>query len=387
MNAIKYENRSDGLKRTKLAQQEMLKIGDDFRARHPWLLRNQDSIGFAIFSMSCLAIVANAIAYAYEVIPAWLAVISAAFGMSLLHELEHDLIHYMYYRKNAFMHNLMMAGVWLFRPNTINPWVRRKLHLHHHKYSGTESDLEERGITNGEKWGLRRLLMTGDHMLAFALRPVETPKMMRSYIRAQGELAPREKRIMMLRSASGYFPLGYIFYGLWYGFIAWHASTFVDELFGHPVVLSAAQIQLEAMLNFLAVVLLVPNVVRVFCLHFVSSNMHYYGDVEPGNVIEQTQVWNAWWLAPLHFFCFNFGATHGIHHFVVRDTFYIRQLTAHKMYPVLEMYGVRFNDFGTLRRANRQNASRENVAAYLGSVGRTDAGKAYVIFGQNGANH
>ena len=60
-----------------------------------------------------------------------------------------------------------------------------------------------------------------------------------------------------------------------------------------------------------------PNVLRVFCLHFVSSNMHYYGDVEPGNVIQQTQVLNPWWLWPLQAFCFNFGSSHAIHHFVV----------------------------------------------------------------------
>src|SRR3546814_19753819 len=76
------------------------------------------------------------------------------------------------------------------------------------------------------------------------------------------------------------------------------------------------------------VVWLAPNVLRVFCLHFVSSNMHYYGDVESGNIVQQCQVLNPWWLWPAQLFCFNFGATHAIQHFVVSQPFYVRPLTA-----------------------------------------------------------
>src|SRR3546814_11953927 len=72
---------------------------------------------------------------------------------------------------------------------------------------------------------------------------------------------------------------------------------------------------------------LAPNVLRVFCLHFVSSNMHYYGDVESGNIVQQCQVLNPWWLWPAQLFCFNFGATHAIHHFVVSQPFYVSKLT------------------------------------------------------------
>ena len=96
-----------------------------------------------------------------------------------------------------------------------------------------------------------------------------------------------------------------------------------------------------------------PNMLRTFCLHFISSNMHYYGDVEPRNIIQQTQVLNAWWLAPMQLFCFNFGSTHAIHHFVVKEPFYIRQATAKRAHAVMRENGVRFNDMGTFRRANR----------------------------------
>lgn len=342
---------------SKQLQRAMLAIGDEFRARHRWLFRHQDEIGLAIFFASVLAIVINAVGYASGLWPAWVTIVIAAFWMSILHELEHDLIHYMYFRKNPLLHNMMMAGVWLFRPSTISPWVRRNLHLHHHKVSGSEGDLEERGITNGSPWGLRRLLMLGDHMLAIYLRPIETMRMVKAYVRSQEPL-PRRARLALVReNLLAYFPLGVVHYALWHGVVVWEIYKLLATAFGHAPMLNPVQLQLESLVHFLAVVWLMPNVLRVFCLHFVSSNMHYYGDVEPGNVIQQTQVWNKWWLAPLHLFCFNFGATHAIHHFVVRDPFYVRQWTARHMYPLMRAAGVRFNDFDSLRRANRFNAT------------------------------
>ncbi|MFZ5723083.1 MAG: fatty acid desaturase [Pseudomonadota bacterium] len=367
-------NRSTaGVQQSKLVQQEILAVGDAWRARHPWIAAHTDAIGFTVFLVSCLAIVGTATAYGAGLLPAWATVLVAAFFMSLLHELEHDLIHFMYFRKNAFLHNLMMAGVWLFRPSTISPWVRRRLHLHHHKFSGTESDLEERGITNGVPWGLKRLLMVGDHMLAVYLRPLETRRMIKAFVAAQKNATPAEKRAIVRENLFGYFPLGIAHYALWHGLVAYYAVTWTAAALGQPPALPAMLAPHAGLLqtlldgaNFLAVTILLPNVLRVFCLHFVSSNMHYYGDVEPGNVIQQTQVWNAWWLAPLHLFCFNFGATHAIHHFVVRDPFYLRQLTAAEAYPILKKYGVRFNDYGTFRRANRwalAPASQQTAAA------------------------
>jgi hypothetical protein len=84
--------------------------------------------------------------------------------------------------------------------------------------------------------------------------------------------------------------------------------------------------------------------------------MHYFGDIEHGNVLEQTQVLNAWWTLPFHLFCFNFGSTHAIHHFVVNEPFYLRQLTAKRALDILKNNGIRFNDYGSFRRANRYHS-------------------------------
>jgi len=338
--------------RSQRIRQGILEAGNRLRARHPWLEKHQNTIGMAIFWTSIAGILGSAFAYYTGAFAWYVAIPVAAFWMSLLHELEHDLIHMMYFRKNKFWNDFMLAGVWLFRPSTISPFVRRRLHIHHHKVSGTESDLEERGITNGERWGLKRLLMTGDNMLAVYLRPFATFQMTRAFIRAQAKT--RDEALAIAReNLLGYFPLGLINYTLWHGFIVYHAVMIGTGLAGVSLAVPAVVESAMFWVNFYAVTIAAPNALRTFCLHFVSSNMHYYGDVEKGNIVQQCQVWTTPWAIPLHLFCFNFAGTHAIHHFVVRDPFYIRQWIAPELYPLLRANGVRFNDFGTFRRANR----------------------------------
>lgn len=338
--------------RSQRIRQGILEAGNQLRARQPWLEKHQNTIGMTIFWASIVGILGTAWAYYQNTIAWFVAIPVAAVWMSLLHELEHDLIHSMYFRKNKFWNDFMLGGVWLFRPSTISPWVRRRLHIHHHKVSGTESDLEERGITNGEKWGIKRLLMTGDNMLAIYLRPFTTYKMTRAFIQEVAK-SKDEAHAIARENVLGYFPLGIINYTLWHGFVVYHAALLVISLLGMDVVVPALLQNMMHGLSFYVVAIAAPNALRTFCLHFVSSNMHYYGDVEKGNIIQQCQVWTTPWAIPLHLFCFNFAGTHAMHHFVVRDPFYIRQWLAPGLYPLLRENGVRFNDFGTFKRANR----------------------------------
>ena len=118
--------------RTKIIRREVQLASKEIRAKYPFL-QHQNAIGFFIFSFSIAMIVLSAVLYLQGTIGMIAVVLSVAFWTSLLHELEHDLIHYMYFKKNKFLHNLMMLGVWVFRPMTINPWFRRDLHFHHHQ--------------------------------------------------------------------------------------------------------------------------------------------------------------------------------------------------------------------------------------------------------------
>ncbi|WP_025128540.1 fatty acid desaturase [Pseudomonas sp. PH1b] len=320
-------------------RQVVLARGDELRRRYP-LLQHQDALGAGILALALAAMVGSAALYLGGYLPGWGCLLLNAFFASLTHELEHDLIHSMYFRKRRLPHNLMLGLVWLARPSTINPWVRRHLHLNHHKVSGSESDIEERAITNGEPWGLARLLMVGDNMMAAFIRLLRAP-------------GARRKLGILVRTLAVYAPLALLHWSAWYVFLGFHGANGVAALLGSPIQWSADTLALMHVIDIAVVVIIGPNVLRTFCLHFVSSNMHYYGDIEAGNVIQQTQVLNPWWLWPLQAFCCNFGSTHGIHHFVVKEPFYIRQMTAPVAHRVMAEMGVRFNDFGTFARANR----------------------------------
>lgn len=315
------------------------------RAKYAFL-KHQDFIGFAIMLFSLTGMIACAYFYAIDTIPAWLCIVLAAIFASVSHELEHDLIHRQYFRKNAFMHNLMMLVVWIMRPNTVNPWYRRGIHFLHHKTSGTAEDLEERLVGNGIGYGFIRCLVMFDGLLGLLARQAVLRK----------DIDKFSVRDLLLAA----FPFATLYFVIWHSFLGFHAY---DALVGgtYPLWL------METMnaINFLVVVLIAPNFIRSACLNFVTSSLHYYGNVS--NVIQQTQVLKPWFFAPLHLFCFNFGSTHAIHHFVVGQPFYIRQMVANKAHKTMRGNGVRFNDLSTFFTANRwvprkdfRNGSRKN---------------------------
>lgn len=369
---METQNRTDtpAVKESGALRWALQAISARARARHP-LLAHQDAIGFTIVVFSVAAILASGSAYYAQRIPAWLAVLLPAFFMSILHEVEHDLIHRLYFKESPRLYNLMMLVVWLFRPSTVSPWVRRDWHLHHHRVSGTPTDLEERGITNGESWGLRRLLMTLDGVLAIVLRPRTTREMLLGYAAAQKPADKRAYKRILWRNRLSYVPLGVLYFALWHTFLAVHACELLALWLGLQISLPAWLLASMSTIDFLAVVLLLPNVLRTFCLHFVSSNIHYYGDIEPRNVVQQTQVWTSLWTLPLQLFCFNFGGTHAIHHFVVQEPFYLRQLIARAAYPHMRAHGVRFNDFSAMSRGNRWRRSDAGAQERVTSVAPT----------------
>ena len=331
--------RLNAAQRSAHIREVVLAKGVELRQRYP-ILKHQDALGAGFLAFALAGMIGSAALYMTGHMAWWACLLLNAFFASLTHELEHDLIHSMYFRKQRVPHNLMMGLVWMARPSTINPWIRRHLHLNHHKVSGTETDMEERAITNGESWGFARLLMIGDNIMS-------------AFIRMLRAKTWTHKFSIIKRTLKVYAPLALVHWGAWYVFLGFHAANGIASLMGAPIEWSATTLSVMQVIDIAAVVIIGPNVLRTFCLHFISSNMHYYGDVELGNVMQQCQVLNAWWLWPLQAFCFNFGSSHGIHHFVVKEPFYIRQMTVPVAHKVMREMGVRFNDFGTFGRANR----------------------------------
>lgn len=91
--------------------------GAQLRQRFP-ILKQQNAIGVAILVLSWVGMLASAAAYVQDALPAWATILLVAFFASFTHELEHDLIHWMYFRQKPWAHHLMMALVWLARSTT-----------------------------------------------------------------------------------------------------------------------------------------------------------------------------------------------------------------------------------------------------------------------------
>lgn len=337
--------------RTSLIRKEIIQSYDNLKLRYP-ILKMQNAIGFAIFFFAAALSLIMGYLWYVNIIPVWVLILVNAFLFGILHELEHDLIHYMYFEENKWIHNFMLFGVWILRPLTLNPWFRRTLHYHHHRFSGTLHDIEERGVTNGEKWSLKRLLFTPDLIIGNLLRLKSLFGDIKREVQ-DGNLKYETAHKIKLAGFLGLIPLTIISHVILYIFTADLIVHFLNANFATQIVFPEF---LTAILDFtkpLIYIILLPNLLRQFCLHFITSNLHYFGDVEKGNVIEQTQVLNVWWTFPFQIFCFFFGWTHAIHHFVVNETFYIRHITRKKAHEVMKANGIRFNDLGTFKRANR----------------------------------
>jgi len=306
------------------------------RLRYP-ILKHQDAIGVSILLFSLAGMIGSGYLYYLGAISAWLTIPLVALFASLSHELEHDLIHRLYFRKNRVVQNLMMLTVWVMRPNTVNPWYRRDIHYLHHKVSGTPQDLEERLVGNGVTNPLTRFIVMADGLIGIVVR-----------IRV---LSAENRRFNFIEILNAAFPFATLYFVIWYVFLIFHAVMGLSALAGVALVLPGWVAELMSVVNFMVVVLVAPNVLRSFCLNFVTSYMHYYGGVS--TLMQQTQILRPWFLLPMQLFCFNFGSTHAIHHFVVSQPFYLRQMVARAAHEAMRANGVRYNDFSTFESGNR----------------------------------
>ncbi|MFT6897970.1 MAG: fatty acid desaturase [Paraglaciecola sp.] len=310
-----------------------------WRQRYP-ILQYQNWLGMGILLLALGIMLTSGYLYYMELIPAWACIVVAALGASVSHEIEHDLIHRQYFRHQPLIYNVMMLLTWLMRPNTVNPWYRRGMHLLHHKTSGTSKDLEERLVGNGITFGITRFVVMFDGFLGLCLR--------------HRVLRREVDNFSVRKLLSATFPLASLYFITWYGFLLFHGYDALVEGInpGSNGPYPGWLVQLMNTVDFAVVVLIAPNVIRSACLNFITSNMHYYGNVH--NLLQQTQILDRWYFYPLQLFCCNFGSTHSIHHFVVSQPFYLRQLVATKAHKVMREQGVRHNDLSTFVMSNHR---------------------------------
>jgi fatty acid desaturase len=306
------------------------------RARYP-VLNHADAIATLLTLLSVAGMGGLGWLYAVGRVPAAVCILGSAFLASVLHEIEHDLIHVLYFKTRPLARDLLLLLAWAFRGNVVHGWYRRGIHLHHHRASGTATDVEERLLGLGQPWGARRLLVMVDGAMAFLLNA----RLL------QQEIPGFRRRDLALASL----PVYPVFAFVLVSFLATHALRLLVPGF-EP---SAWFAPLVPVVDVIAVAWVFPNYLRQASLQIVSSNVHYYGDVT--GIRSETQVLRPVLLWPLQLFCFNFGTTHSFHHYVVDQPFYLRQLLSPWVLPAMRRYGVRFNDLGTFARANRFRAA------------------------------
>jgi fatty acid desaturase len=321
----------------------------DVRRRHP-ILRHQSAIGAVILACVALGVLGVAVAYATHVIAWWVALPTVAVLLGVNQEIQHDLMHRMYFSRKAFPYDVMRAVTWLLVP-MLNPFARTALHLRHHETSGTEADLEEMFLGNGRRWGPLRLLTLMDPVVAFLCYGRDNRRFfvatMRSQIIDAMHLPSWRRKVTGTLKIA--FPLPFIAIGIWYAFLALTVLRLIDPS-------GATAVPFAGVVTFLVVVWLGPNLLRAVCQNGITSNMHYFGDIEADNIFEQVQVLNPWWLLPVQLFACDFGSTHAIHHFYPGDPFYVRHMTRKVAHRAMRENGIPFNDLGSLRRANRRYA-------------------------------
>jgi len=328
-----YQSRINHIRKAILLEEKRV------RQTHGWL-HHQNSIGLAIFLSSTTGMAVCAALYIYGHIGLATLFVVQALLSSLLHELEHDLIHDLYFKQLPVVQHVMFAVIWLAKLNA-NPWWRKTYHLKHHKHSGQVADVEERLIGLGMPMGLKRLLVM--------LTPLATPLVIFDVAKDSRGVHPELDVLnAYLVNAPGFLPphliLAVLFFpayvsAFWYN-VCWNITM----------------------------CLFLPNILRQFSLQVVSTGCHYYGDIPELNVYFQNQVLNHWIFYPFQLFCFNFGATHILHHYITKQPFYLRQMVAFGVYDEFKRQGVRFNDLIIYSRANRffedqQNTKQQQIAA------------------------
>lgn len=322
---------------------KIMQLDNGIRQRHPFL-KYQSLIGVLIALSASGAFLASSTLYFYGYLPMVLTIVLNAFFCSFMHELEHDTFHMQYFSNNKFMNNALLMYCWLFKPNTVNPWVRKKIHLHHHIHSGTQEDIEERLIGNGLPYTLTRFLVMIDH--AFCVTQF-------------GKLKRESKAFKPHLIVFALFPMHAIFTAIWLCWAYYYGVSAVNDVFKtsfQAVALIGSHI---GVINFLMVVYVAPALLRSFSLLFITSSIHYFKGVD--SVLKQTQVLTHWYFLPFQLFCCFFGETHSIHHIWVPQPFYLRHLIRKQSFEFMQAYGVRFNDLGTFTRQNNYEVATEAV--------------------------
>jgi len=134
------------------------------------VLRHQTAFGMGFVGLGYTTAAVSALLFINGLIPAWACIVINGVAFGVLREIEHDLIHNLYFKGRRTLQNIVVFLIWPALGNVPSPLYRRKLHLQHHGSSGHEHDLEERLIGNGNGFGPMRWFTMIDAGLSSVFR-------------------------------------------------------------------------------------------------------------------------------------------------------------------------------------------------------------------------
>ena len=258
--------------------------------------------------------------------PMAIIVLCISLSISILHEIEHDLIHNLYFKHSPLIQNIIFFIIWIAKFN-VNPWWRRKIHLHHHNKSGQISDVEERLIGLGLPLGHTRIAITMHTSASLFISHI---------ISCDTDVLDLYEMITL---SSPTFIVNVVMN------IVFLLHMFSFILLPHSY---------ERWVIGYHVLSVLPNFIRQGCLVLMSNTCHYYGDIIESSIYYQNQILDHWSLMLFQLFCCNFGATHVIHHYVPYQTFYMRTICyTNELKNIMIENGVRNNDLNVITRSNR----------------------------------
>jgi fatty acid desaturase len=300
-------------------------------------LKHQDLICAVIFTGSLSLISLFSYLYVTGYLPAILTILLIALPLSLLHELEHDIIHNLYFKKQRWFQNVMFVFIWIFKLHSY-PWYRRQLHLKHHLLSGQMNDAEERLIGLGLSPDFTRMAVTV-HPFGGLL--------------VSDDISKDSKYLNLLTMKLKNAPTALVFLFITRTFLTYNVLFLIYSFLNYDINTIYGLNRFYPVIHALSICICFPNLLRQGCLVLMSNSCHYYGDIPLNTVYYQNQILDSWFVFPFQLFCCNFGATHIIHHYVVSQPFYIRHFTGRAVKDMMVNLGIRNNDFGILWRSNR----------------------------------
>ena len=274
----------------KIISQAIKQAEIDLRSKYS-VLKQQDLVGFGIFIGSLLSIAlcwTYYIQYGDTYTEYIIVVLLIAFFTSFLHELEHDLIHNLYFKRNIMMQDIMFMCIWLAKLHG-NPWFRRELHLKHHIISGQRDDAEERLIGLGIPISLKRMAVT--------IHPYGSLIIMSTVSKDAKWLDVKRMNLTTMPIATIFFILNklYILYIL------------IMYIVGYNNFHNYISSNIWKFIYSSNILICLPNILRQSCLVLMSNCSHYYGDIPEKSVFYQNQILDHPIFYPFQLFCVNFG--------------------------------------------------------------------------------